>query len=353
MSSSHIPQATRAAVYEGGGRVSVREVPINPPASGELLVRISACGLCGSEALRWYADKKAPFVLGHEPVGHIVACGAGAADADGQAFRAGERVFIHHHAPCMHCRRCKRGDYVQCAAWRPTRIAPGALSEYAIVARESVLHDVLRVPSHLSDERATLVEPLATVVKSVRRSGLRKGDRVLIIGLGAMGMLHALVARHSEAELVLGADRVLSRLERATSFGIDAALDVDAGRLPDQVMAKTDGEGAEIVFVTPGSTGALDAAAACVARGGTIVAFTPIPPDDCWAIDQNDLFFRDVSIVTSYSAGPHDTRVALALLDGGLNVAPLFTHRFELAEAAKAYALLQEPDTALKILVTM
>jgi L-iditol 2-dehydrogenase len=353
MSASKLPQTTRAAVYEQGGTVSVRELAIAAPSAGELLVRITACGLCGSEALRWYADKKAPFVLGHEPVGRIVACGEDAATAGGATFAPGERVFIHHHAPCMHCRRCKRGDYVQCATWRPTRISPGALSEYAIVQRESVLHDVLRVPADLSDEQATLIEPLGTVVKSVRRSGLRSGDRVLVIGLGAMGMLHALVARKAGAELVLGADRIAARLERAGAFGIDAAWDGTLSDLRDRVRERTGGDGAEIVFVTPGSQAALDAAAACVARGGTIVSFTPMPPQERWPIDQSELFFRDVSIVTSYSAGPGDTREALALLEGGLAVAPLFTHRFDLAAAAEAYALLQRPDAALKILVTM
>jgi len=349
-----LPATTRAAVYETGGKVSIRNVPIAAPGKGELLVRVLACGLCGSEALRWYADQKAPFVLGHEPVGRVEAVGAGASPADGGApFVAGERVFVHHHAPCMHCRRCARGDYVQCDTWRATRLDPGAMSEYAIVPEASVLHDVLRVPAHLSDEHATLIEPLATVLKSIRRSGLRAGDRALIIGLGAMGMLHALAARSSGAELVLGADLVGSRLERAAAFGIDTALDVAAAPLRDQVLSRTEGEGADVVFVTPGSSAALDEAAACVARGGTIVAFTPIPPDERWAIDQNRLFFRDVSIVTSYSAGPDDTRAALALLGGGLGVAPLFTHRFTLDDAAQAYAVLKDPAAALKIVVTM
>ena len=108
-----------------------------------------------------------------------------------------------------------------------------------------------------------------------------------------------------------------------------------------------------MVFVTPGSSAALDDAAACVARGGTIVAFTPIPPEERWALDQNDLFFRDVTVVTSYSAGPDDTRAALALLGGGLAVAPLFTHHFSLEDAAQAYAVLKDPAAALKIIIRM
>lgn len=341
---------TRAAVYEPGGQVSVREMPVPEPGPGELLVRVHACGLCASEVLAWYADSKAPFVLGHEPVTVVVAVGDGARPSQGAPFEAGERLFVHHHAPCMACRRCKRGDFVQCATWRATRLNPGALSQLAIVPAESVRHDVLRVPEHLKDEIATLIEPLATVCKSVRRSGLRAGDRVLVIGLGAMGMMHVLLARQGGAGVVLGADRVPSRMALAPRFGADAAIDAREP-LREQVRAATDGAGAEIVFVTPGSKAALDAAASCVAPGGSIVIFTPLQPGDTWPLDVGDLFFKDVSVITSYSAGPDDTRAALALLEQGLPVEPLFTHRFGLDEAAQAYAMVKNPDVALKVVV--
>jgi L-iditol 2-dehydrogenase len=349
-----LPNRTLAAVYEGNGKVVVRDVPLPPLRRGELLVRVRACGLCGSEALRWYADSKAPFVLGHEPVAEVVAAGVDAQPASGDPpFRAGERVFIHHHAPCMSCRRCKRNDYVQCSTWRSTKLDPGALARYTIVPVESVRHDVLRLPDRLSDAHATLIEPLATVVKSVRRSGLQAGDRVLVIGLGAMGMLHGLLARSRGAGLVFGADRVFERVNRALTFGFDQAFDVGSAPLAEQVMARTEGEGAEVVFVTPGSAGALDAAPACVARGGTIVVFTPLAPGERWSIDVNDLFFRDVNIVMTYSSGPPDTREALDLLAGGLAVEPIFTHRFPLQEAAKAYEAMKNSNESLKVLVYM
>ena len=349
--SATLPTTTRAAVYENGGKVTVRDVPLAAPARGELLVRVSACGLCASEALAWYADAKAPFVLGHEPVAVIVACGDDAKPTSGDAFRAGERVFVHHHAPCMACRQCRRGDYVQCATWRKTKLIPGALSQYTLVPAENVLQDVLRVPDGVSDDKATLIEPLATVVKSVRRSSLRKGDRVLVIGLGAMGMMHALLARQRGASRVIGADRVASRLARAAEFGIALTLDVDHSPLREGVLAATEGEGADIVFVTPGSRAALEAAATCVAPGGSIVAFTPLAPGEAWPLNVNDLFFKDVNVVMSYSAGPDDTREALALLSGGLAVEPLFTHRFGLEQAAQAYAMVKNPDVALKVIV--
>jgi L-iditol 2-dehydrogenase len=350
--SDSLPHKTRAAVYEGDGNVVVRDVPLPPLAPAELLVRVRACGLCGSESLAWYADSKAPFVLGHEPVAEIVACGSEAKPANGAAaFCAGERVFIHHHAPCMTCRRCRREDYVQCETWRATKLNPGALARFTIVPEASVRYDVLRIPPDLSDDKATLIEPLATVVKSVRRSGMRVGDRVLIIGLGAMGMLHALVARVRGAQFIAGADRVPARLAWAKQIGIDETLDTGRAPVRDQLMALTGGQGAEIVFVTPGSSAALETATQCVAAGGTIVVFTPLPPGERFGLHVNDLFFRDINIVMSYSAGPNDTREALDLLASGLPVEPLFTHRFTLEEAAKAYAMLKNASASLKVIV--
>ncbi len=335
---------TRAAVYEKDGSIVVRDVPLPPLGADELLVRITACGICPGEVMRWYVARKAPFVLGHEPVGIIERCGP-----DAGAFGPGERVFIHHHAPCMRCRRCARGDYVQCETWRPARIVPGGMSQHAIVGGDSVRSDVLPLPDWIDDDVATFVEPLATVVKSVRRARIGSGTRVLVIGLGVMGLLHVMLARLSEAERVFGCDPVAARTAKALEVGADAAFapeDVVRG-----VGAVTDGEGADVVIVGPGSTDAMDLGAACVARGGTLLLFTPLPSDQRWPMPAHDFYFKDVSIVNSYSAGPDDTREALRILEGGFPAAGLITHRLPLSDVQKAYRLVAGAGEALKVIV--
>ncbi len=336
-----LPATTLAAQYRGSGEVDLVEAALPPPGAGEITVRVTACGICASEVLRWYADAKAPFMLGHEPVGEVVAVGADA------AFAVGERVFVHHHTPCMRCARCRRGDYVQCERWRPLTLRPGGMAQFTTVAADAVRHDVLRLPDQLSDDSATLIEPLATVIKSVRRSGLRRGDSVLIIGAGAMGILHLLVARRYGASTVSMADRSDARLARARALGADQTIHVgaaaDAAATPPAV--------AQIVFVTPGSLAALEQAAQCVGPGGNIVVFTPPPPDERWPLDINRLFFADISVITSYSAGPDDTRAALELLASGVEVEPLFSHRYPLAQVADAYAAMKDIDTTLKVVV--
>lgn len=334
---------TRAAVYDRDGSISVRDVELPPIGDGEALVRITACGICPGEAMDWYVARKAPFVLGHEPVGIVEAIGHGVG-----RLRKSDRVFIHHHAPCMTCARCERGDYVQCETWRPARLIPGGMSQRTIVQAQSVDVDVLALPDSIDDDLATFIEPLATVVKSLDRAGDIEARSVLVIGLGVMGLLHIMLARRREAALIIGVDGVESRRRRALLTGADEAFAPDdaAARVKDV----TDG-GADIVIVGPGSTAAMDAAAASVAPGGTIILFTPLPPGERWGIPVHELFFKDVRITHSYSAGPLDTRKALELLENGLPAADLITHRLPLSDVRKAYDLVRDAGEALKVIV--
>jgi L-iditol 2-dehydrogenase len=251
----------------------------------------------------------------------------------------------------MTCRACRRGDHVQCATWRPRRLIPGGLATHALVQAQAVRGDALALPPDLSDEVATFIEPLACVVKSLRRARIRPDDRVLVIGAGVMGLLHLIAMRATgAAAMLLAADLRADRARTAAAYA-DVAVDATARPLADAVRAATDGEGADVVIVGPGSPDALDAGAASVAPGGTLLVFTPLPPDDRWAANVHDLFFREVSVVPSYSAGPHDTREALRLLSRGLPVADLITHRLPLDRAAEGYHLLRSAR-ALKVVVT-
>jgi L-iditol 2-dehydrogenase len=277
--------------------------------------------------------RKAPLVLGHEPSGVVAAVGAGVTD-----FVPGDRVFVHHHAPCFECRACERGDYVQCATWRKTSIDPGGLAEYFRVPRENV-RDTLRLPERVPFVDGSLVEPLACVVKSIRRSALRAGETVYVIGLGVMGLMHALLAR-SLGAAVAGTDFIEARRAHAASLGVHA---VD----PDEGFT-----GADVVICGPGSPEALRNAFAAVAPGGTVVMFTPLEPGVPFTFDPNDLYFRDVKLVTSYSCGPNDTRDALSALERGIVTAErLGATLYPLAEAAAAYEALRA-SRILKPIVT-
>jgi len=339
------PDATTAAVYHAPGDLRLEELPLPPLAQGEMLIRVKACGLCPGEIMDWYMVRKAPLPLGHEPVGEVVDVTAGV------AFRPGDRVSVHHHAPCLTCRQCARGDFVHCPTWRPRRLVPGGLATYAIVQPPAVASDVLRVPDGLSDDAATFVEPLACVVKSVRRAGVRAGDRVLVVGLGVMGLLHLLVLRAvARPGHLLAADRVPERLAHGARLA-DAVIDTSRATVEEGVARLADGGGAEVVIVCPGSVEALEAGRRAVAAGGTLAVFAPTPPDEVWPVPVHDLFFRETTVVPSYSAGPADMREAMRLLADGLPVESLITHRLPLHDVGRGYALVRAGGAALKVIV--
>lgn len=323
----------RAAVLYDVDDIRIEERSVPEIGPGELLVHTRASGICTGDIMAWYVRRKAPLVLGHEPSGVVAAVGAGVTE-----FAPGDRVFVHHHAPCFSCEACRRGDYVQCATWRKSAIDPGGLAEYFRVPRENV-GDTLRLPEHVPFVDGSLVEPLACVVKSIRRSGLQRGQTMYVIGLGVMGLMHALLAQDLEATVV-GSDFLEERRIHAASLGVRAVH-------PDEEFA-----GADVVICGPGSPEALRNAFAAVAPGGTVVMFTPLEPGVPFTFDPNDLYFRDVKLVTSYSCGPNDTREALdAIARGVVTAQRLGATMYPLREAGAAYAALRA-SRILKPIVT-
>lgn len=327
------------------GTLEWQTLELPDPADGEVRVRLLACGLCSGEVMDWYMRRKAPLVPGHELVGEIEAVGTGVA-----GFQVGDRVVVHHHAPCGECPACRRGAFVHCPTWRSTKLVPGGLSERFLVPAPIVQRDLLRLAPTISEERAVFTEPLACVVKSLRRAGLRRGMSLAIIGLGVMGMLHILLAQAWGANPILALDRLTHRLEFARTLG---AIPIPADATEEavqQVRHLTGCEGAAIVVVGPGTPDALELGMQLVAPDGGVVLFTPAPPEVRYPLDWHTLYFREVRLVPSYSAGPSEMRHALRLLELGLPVEKLITHRLPLNRVPEGYTLLRRAE-ALKVIV--
>ncbi len=333
---------------EASGAVSVVEMPEPVIGRGEALIRTRVSGICGSDLLDWYVAKKAGTVLGHELAGEIVAVGEGVGE-----FAVGDRIVPHHHAPCLACRECEAGQYVHCAEWRASRLDPGGMAERVRIPAGNLARDTWKIPEGVSDEEASFVEPLATVVKAFRRGRFAAGRSVFCVGLGTTGQLAVRLARASGATAVAGADRAASRMELARASGADGLVDVGQEPLAQGALRLSRGRGFDFVFVCPGKPEALTDALAVVAPGGTLLAFTMVPPGQMWPLPFHDLYFREVAVVPSYSCGPDDTREASRLIAGRrVRVADLVTHRFGIERAAEAFARAREPDGSLKVVIT-
>jgi len=343
-----IPSSMRVGLLDDQLAVQIAEVEVPRPGPGEILVRTRACGICSGDIMGWYMRRKAPLVFGHEPAGEVAAVGA---EVDG--LRPGDRVFVHHHAPCFACALCARGEFVQCAEWRAGKLVPGGMAEYFVVPRANVRGDTLRLPDALSFTDGSLIEPLACTVKSIRRGGVRGGERLVVIGLGIMGQLHVVLGRHAGAAQIIGLDRIPFRLERARQLGADAVVHVDEQDPIEAVRALTDGALADTVIVGPGSIEAMQLGLALAGRGATVVLFTASKPEDLLPVQPYDLYFREIRLVPSYSCGPNDTRDALELIASGVvRASQVVTHEFPLAQIVEAYRTAADPHTALKTVVT-
>lgn len=266
-------------------------------------------------------DQKAPHVLGHEVSGRVIA-------STDERFPQGSLVFPHHHASCGICDACSRGDEVHCAQWKQTRLDPGGMAEIARVP-EANLSDT-HVLDDLRPEDAALVEPLACVHKSVTRSGVRPGDRAAVVGLGAMGLMHALLLQFMGAE-VLGVEISAPRRAWAQQVGVAAA---------ERETGKHHG-----VFVCPGTSAALRLGIELLSPGGTLVAFAPTPPGEVTGLNLAPLYFSDIRVVFSYSSGKADTVMAIeSLRRGVLKAEQVVSHFISLNELPAAYEAMKKGE---------
>lgn len=336
-----------AVEYHSNEDIRVVELPVPEIGQGELLVQLRACGICASDVMEWYMKPRAPIYPGHEPVGIVAAVGE-----DVRQFSPGQRVFIHHHVPCMVCHFCQRGSYSQCLTFRSTHLYPGGLAEYVRVPAANVSLDVLPLPDDLSFEAATLIEPLACCIRGIDRAMVQQGDSVLILGAGSNGILLAQLAQQRGATRVIIVDPIPYRRQHALDSGIDYALDPEAAPLPDQVHAVNESRKPDVVLVTPSKIGAMQQGIELVGPGGTVLLFAPPPPAEVLPVVPNTLFFQEITLRTSYSAGPYETRLALELLKNKrMRAETVITHRFSLKDAAQAFQLVAKPGDALKVVI--
>lgn len=306
----------RVARYIGNGNIAIVEEPAPKLPKGGLLVQTEACGLCSGELMDWYMDRKIPHVLGHEVVGKVIESGD-------ERYPVGSRVFPHHHAPCLQCDVCQTGNHVHCEQWKTTKLLPGGMAEvFAVPAKN--LNDTLIVDD-LRPKDAALIEPLACVVKSFRQAN-QTGD-VAVIGLGVMGLMHLILA----GEGAIGYDVKDSRLEWARNKGQDA-------RAPDIW------EPADVIYVCPGSQAAFEFALQMAKPNATILMFAPLPPAEPLRVPQ-EVYFRELKIMHSYSCGPRDTLEAANILrENGLWAEQVVSDFITLDQLPAAYQEMKRGD---------
>jgi L-iditol 2-dehydrogenase len=338
----------RVAVYHNNRDVRLEDRPRPSIGPGELLVRIEASGICGSDVMEWYRIRRAPLVLGHEVAGEIVEVGAGV-----QGFALGDRVVTTHHVPCGDCLYCRTDRHSVCETLRRTTFDPGGFSELVRLPAINVTHGTFRLPDHVGFDEASFVEPLACAIRAQRIARVQPGITVAVLGSGVSGILQLQLARVNGAARIVATDVSDYKLEAAERFGADATIRADAvPDVPAAIRAANDDRPADLVIVCTGALPAIEQAFASVDLGGAVLLFAPADPGVTWPLPLQELWSRGIQILHSYAGPPDDMRAALALIaDGKVDVASMVTHRLGLAETGEAFRMMVDGEDALKVIV--
>jgi L-iditol 2-dehydrogenase len=336
----------QVAMYYNNQDVRLEEIPTPRIGPGELLVKVLASGICGSDVMEWYRIKKAPRVLGHEITGEIVEVGRGVKN-----YRVGDRVFVSHHVPCNTCQYCLNGFHTLCDTLRRTNFDPGGFAEYLRVPKINVDQGVFVLPDEISFEDGVFIEPLACVLRGQRIARLRPGQSVFVIGSGISGVLHIALARASGAGWIIASDIDEYRLKAAKKFGADETIiakDVN----PLEIREINQGRLTDLVIVCAGAISAYIQALQSVDRGGTVLCFAPLEPGLNFVFPFFVFWNDGISLLSTYGGSPFDITSAIELIRAQrLPLRQMITHRLPLKETGFGFQLVAEAKDSIKVII--
>jgi L-iditol 2-dehydrogenase len=306
--------------------------------------------LCGSDLDKLVNKKASPgSVLGHEIVGVIEALD----DGHPNGWERGDRLISSHHVPCGHCHYCLNDSESMCRQFKETNFQPGGFSQYLALSEQHLKNTAFKVPASTTNEEASCVEPLACVLRGVRRGGAHLNGSVMIIGLGFIGMMAAQVYQN-DGYAVYGVDLDQSRNHLALSEGFvrEAFHPLNqAEHMQDTLRQQTPTGKVDIVFLSVVNDKTLKLALDAIRDGGNIIVFTSSPADT--AIDSSLLYFREINLITTYSPALADLKNAARMIfNHEINVKPLVSHRLPLQDIQQAVHLYQSAQS-IKVFVSM
>lgn len=336
----------KVAMYYNNNDIRLEEMPIPKIGPQEILVKVMASGICGSDVMEWYRLRKAPLVLGHEITGEIVKVGKKVKN-----FKIGDRVFVSHHVPCNTCHYCLSGHHTACETLHTTNYYPGGFAEYIKVPSINVERGIYLLPDEVSYEEGTFIEPLACVWRGQKLAKVGSNSTVLILGSGVSGILHLQLAKLLGASKVIATDISEFRLKKALNFGADEIINARED-VPEKLRKINEGRMADKVLVCTSSKEAAEQAFFCLDRGGTILFFAVPDPQKKLNIPLSELWRNEVTILTSYGAAPSDLSKALELIkERKVKVKEMISHRLGLKEIGEGFKIVAEAKNSLKVII--
>jgi len=338
-------------MVKSNSNIEIKNIEKPPVGPGDMLVKMRACGICGSDVEKVFGKYGQPSMrLGHEPAGIITQVGSEVSD-----FVVGDRVFTHHHVACYSdaCHECSHGNETMCKRYYESNLEPCGLADEYIVPEWNVKHGgVLKIPDSMSFEDAAMIEPLACCIRAWNKFTYKNNDSIAILGIGPTGIMHALLAKIYGFEMIFCLDLNEFRLDFAKKF---EAIAINSGNTNalEQIKSETANQGVDVVIVSTSSLNALKDAINFVRKGGTIVMFGVPSKGASVDLDMSEVYSKGLTIVNSYAASDVDTTHALDLISNKqIDVSQLITHKYNLQECQQAFAHAKSGDNAMKIILS-
>ncbi|OGF45437.1 MAG: alcohol dehydrogenase [Candidatus Firestonebacteria bacterium RIFOXYC2_FULL_39_67] len=342
----------KAAVYLGPGKIEIREIPTPTPKAGEVLIKVHACAVCGTDGRIFYhgqANVVPPAVIGHEIAGEIWELGEGV-----EGFKKGEKVTSVTSVGCQKCSYCKKGHYNLCDTPRYLGyFYSGAFAEYIIIPVEAVKgNNILKVPENMSYPAMSLIEPLSCVINGQDYLKVEKGDTVVVIGAGPIGCMHAEVARASGAKRVILFDVSETRLGLAKRFEGITPVNSAKNDPVKTVKELTGGVGADVVVVACGVNAAQEQAIAMTAKRGRVSLFAGLPKDNPYIkFDANFVHYNEISVYGAFASYRVQFEKAMNLLASGkIDAEKFITHTFPLEKIVEGIETAKKGE-GLKVVI--
>ena len=351
--SQTIPATMLAAVYRGVNDVRMETVPVPKIGSGELLLRVHTCGVCGTDLKKIATGShSAPRIFGHETSGVVAAVGSNVRE-----FVPGDRVMVFHHIPCRQCYYCQHKTFAQCPMYKKVGCTAGfepsggGFAEYVRVMDWIVDQGTVKIPNGVSFEQACFVEPVNTCMKGIEALCLQAGETVLAIGQGPIGIILSVLARRAGAT-VITSDLYPERLKIAKSLGFKHTIDASRNDAADSVRQQTEGRGADAVILAVGGNALIRPAMDAVRPGGRVLLFAQTQRGEA-VIDPSAICVEEKALVGSYSASVDLQEESVHfVMNREMDLEQLISHRFPLQDAAQALELAAHPQpSSMKVVI--
>ena len=336
-----------ACFLEAPRKVAVKDVLIPKLAAGDILVRMEASGICGTDLEKIEGQLGPGGILGHEVSGTIEKIADNVTD-----HKPGERVVAHHHVPCYQCPDCCSGNYTLCNEFKKTNIDPCGFAEYFRVPQYNVSRGaVIPLPPELSFEEGAMIEPASCCIRAIRRANIKQGDNVLVVGLGPTGLTQIQLLRHATTGKIIASDIVEARLRLGKKLGADDTINA----LEQDVQAHIGNitkDGVDLAIVSTGNEKALSQAFSSVRKGGRILLFGAPSHGASYPLNVSELFSRQITFLSSYSCVEAEMEEAIRLVsEKRLDLKSLITDRFKIRDAEKAMEFAKTSKTAIKTII--